>query len=103
MNGIFTLDSQQKGLSSAILNEVLYGFTVDNFQEEVGLPRPEIQELHNLVNSEIPGVAVTAEQRDVLAKSLKLTLVELGPDEFQIRTGYDYDEAKKFLHELTAL
>jgi hypothetical protein len=91
--------SEELTLLSNCLNEVLNGFTVDNYEAILGASESQIASLLTLFNEPArlgPHQCVTLERGDLgpLCRSLRLTMNELGA-EFSTRTGFSVDEADR--------
>ncbi|HEX6047296.1 MAG TPA: hypothetical protein VFZ22_22590 [Pyrinomonadaceae bacterium] len=88
-----------------MLNEVLNGFAIQNFEETIGISRSELERLFEYFNnhSAIPEVQLTPRQESAAVKALRATLQELGSEEFHTRTGFDFAEGEIVLQRFTRL
>jgi hypothetical protein len=84
------------------LNEVLRGFTIENFEQTLEVSRSELAredarlreiESATRIGNPIPDVCVRS-------KVIRATMDELGESEFATRTGYELTEAEEFLNRL---
>jgi hypothetical protein len=89
-------------LFSNIPNEVLNGFNIDRFEEQIGSSEDDFRKMakrwRSKSNSELPFLDVA--EMKVFRNALAITVLELGDDEFQTRTGCDFDKGKSILHVL---
>jgi len=101
----FNLDSSKWGLLRSVLNEVLNGFALDNFDAVIGLNRGELHTLlsHLCYLSVNEKVNLDLRQTGAFRNALRESLRELGTEEFHTRTGYTFDEGQRVLGELGAL
>jgi hypothetical protein len=101
-NHPFTYDVRDRGLLQSVLNEVLNGFALDNFDVVIGMKRSELGQLLAYLN-ELPGdaeVDLNLTQVVALRNALRETLRELGIEEFSTRTGYDFQVGEVVLEKL---
>ncbi len=83
-----------------VVNEVLNGFRIDDFEACVAVSRDEFRSWALGWREQSKGeLAIDDRQAIALRRALALTLQELG-SEFQTRTGVDSDEAYKTLAKL---
>jgi hypothetical protein len=89
-------------LFSSVLNEVLNGFVVDDVDATIGMKRAELQQLLTELNKlrDDSGIKLDLIQTRVLRNALRITLSELGIEEFHTRTGFDFQAGKRVLREL---
>lgn len=99
------IKSSEKDLLRNVLNEVLNGFAIQNFEQTIGISRSELERLFEYFNdhSAIPEVQLTRTQASAVVNALRATLQELGSEEFHIRTGFDFAEGEIVLQRLTRL
>ena len=97
----FTLDSSKWLLLRSILNEVLNGFALDNFDAVIGQDKEELFKLLACLR-DLPGDA-NVDLNLNQTRALHETLLELGTAEFHTRTGYIFEEGQRVLGELNAL
>ncbi|OJV39946.1 MAG: hypothetical protein BGO25_09080 [Acidobacteriales bacterium 59-55] len=85
------------------LNEVLHGFTIENFETALGVSADALAR-ENVSLREIERAARMGKpipQVGVRPNVIKATIDELGEPEFQTRTGYKLSEAEEFLRRLS--
>jgi hypothetical protein len=96
------LDADERRLLLNVLNEVLHGFAVDNFDEVIGKGREEV--LHLLTEvSEAGGdqkVVLNPDQTAIFRNALRTTLASLSAGDFPVRTGEDINIAESVLARL---
>ena len=101
----FHLDSEALGLLGSVLNEVLNGFEIPEFDRKIGMKRGQLKELlkhlHTLPSRDT--VTLDVQQTYAFRNALSETIRELGAEEFHIRTGYDFDLGNAFLERLNQL
>lgn len=99
------IESSEKDLLRNVLNEVLNGFAIQNFEQTIGISRSELERLFEYFNdrSATQEMQLTRPQVSAVVNALRATLQELGSEEFQTRTGFDLAEGKIVLHRLTRL
>lgn len=86
----------------AIPNEVINGFKVDDFYRKIGASESEFKGRTNRLR-QTPGdehLALETPDVRVFRNVLALTLEELGVDEFQTRTGFEFDMGQRLLVKL---
>jgi hypothetical protein len=93
--------------ANQILNEVVNGFAVPDFEEALGMSRGEAEKLlaraHNAAGqhgSHSETFALSNTEAFFFKKALGRTLDELGRDEFETRTGYAFEVGQNKLAEL---
>ncbi len=99
------LDSSDGKLLRSVLNEILNGFAIDNFESTVGIPRSDLDTLFQYLSG-LPHnaqVKVTQTQAWAAHNALREALGELGKEEFQTRTGFDFTEGENMLRALEGL
>jgi hypothetical protein len=101
----FVLESSDGKLLRSVLNEILNGFAIDNFESTVGTPRSDLEKLFQYLSGLPHNAQVKLTQTQVGAayNALRETLRELGNEEFQIRTGFDFTESETMLRRLGQL
>ena len=99
-------------LLSNVLNEVCNGFGIPDFEQSIGVTRERASKLSTKIevlatdterHANHPGQNVlefNSEDLSILKNALKANLEELGPDEFSIRTGCDFNEGRELLVDL---
>jgi hypothetical protein len=89
-------------LYRSVLNEVLNGFVVDDFDAVIGMTPAELQQLLTQLNGlpEDVGIKLDLNRTRAFRNALRITLSELGVEEFHTRTGFDFQEGKRLLMEL---
>jgi len=83
---------------SSVLNEVLHGFRVPEFDQTIGLSRQEALDLHKKLSESRPEgrrVEITLRQLVGLRHALAESLEELGVEEFHTRVGMPFQEGKQ--------
>jgi len=98
----FRFDSKDLDLLRSVLNEVLNGLYILDFEERIGIKMPDAEELlerlhyHGTLNTASLDISCVRAFRSALFE----TITELGTEEFQTRTGYDLDEGNALLERL---
>lgn len=89
-------------LAWEIANEVINGFAVDDFQQRIGISEDEFKSIAKRLRliSKTENIQLATHDALPFRNALELTLDELGVDEFEIRTGYDFDDGNRLLQEL---
>jgi len=100
-----TFDSTKWPILQSVLNEVLHGFAIENFESTIGKDREGLRHLLVQFGHARRGRAIELDlsQTIALRNALRETLQELGIEEFRIRTGYDFEQGEEFLRELNDL
>lgn len=96
------LEVKDPRLLRSVLNEVLNGFPIDDFDTAIGMETAEVQKLLTELN-ELPaeaGIVLDRKQAVAFRNALHRTLSELGVEEFQTRTGFDCAAAQDVLNDL---
>jgi hypothetical protein len=101
----FRFDSEDLGLLQSVLNEVLNGFKVPDFDQRIGMNRGEAEELFKRIRSLHCGDSLTLGLHEARAfrNALSETIKELGPEEFHTRTGYTLSHGNASLNRLDGL
>ena len=88
-------------LASNISNEVVNGFKVHDFQSRIGVSEEEFKAISKRLRSESAPeyVSMSAHKAHAFRNALALTLEELGVEDFQTRTGHDFDHGSLILRE----
>ena len=98
----FSFNSDDLGLLRSVLNEVLNGFDVPEFDRRIGMKRAALEELlarlHNFGSHD--AMTLDTNQTRAFRNALFETIRELGVDEFHTRTGYDFSQGKAVLKKL---
>ena len=96
------LELKDMHLIRSVLNEVLNGFVLDDFDAVIGTTRAELQQLLTQLNrlSEDVGIKLDLNRTRAFRNALRITLGELGVEEFHKRTGFDFQEGERLLIEL---
>ena len=99
------IESSDRDLLRNVLNEVLNGFAIQNFEGTIGNSRSELENLFEYFNdhSAHAQVQLTGAQASAVLNALCATLRELGSEEFHTRTGFDFAESEIVLQRLTRL
>jgi hypothetical protein len=99
---IVELDEKTRGVLRQAMGEAIGGFAARSFPAE---GRAEAEALRLRLESEAPVILADDEIHFAL-RALQFALNELGPEEFQTITGYDFDfgvaTAKSFQSKVTA-
>jgi hypothetical protein len=98
----FVIESSDKILLRNVLNEILNGFTIDNFENTIGVSKSDLEKLVDYFSglSKDAQVQLTPAQAWAVHNALHETLRELGNEEFHTRTGFDFAEGQSVLREL---
>lgn len=101
----FTFGPAERDLIRSVLNEVLNGFALDDFEAKIGKSKSELQNLLTYVHKlpEKAGATLNMNQTTMFRNALRETLHELGIEEFHTRTGYEFEEGKRILQKLDEL
>jgi hypothetical protein len=101
----FRFESQELGLLGSVLNEVLNGFAVPEFDSRIGMKKADIEDLLKHLQTLGAGDALTLDmgQTRAFRNALSETIRELGVEEFHTRTGYDFREGNACLKRLDQL
>lgn len=101
----FHFDSTKRRLLHSVLNEVLNGFAIQDFDEAIGTDKAELRSLLDNLDSlpESFGVELDRSQTVAFYNSLRESLRELGEEEFHTRTGFRFEDGNTTLRELGAL
>ena len=99
----FVFEQREWNLLHNVLNEILYGFEMQDIDSTIGIKRPKLEllleQLHHSPQ-ENTQVELSMQQTKAFRNALVETLRELGRDEFQTRTGYSFDEGEQILKYL---
>jgi hypothetical protein len=89
-------------LAWQIPNEVVNGFKVEDFNQRVGIPKEEFKTRAIRLRGmpEEARVTLSAQEVSAFRNALSLTLDELGIDEFQTRTGFDFEVGLQLLRKM---
>ncbi len=100
----FRFGSDELGLLGSVLNEVLNGFSVPDFDRRIGMKRADVENLLKHLHT-LGRVATTldVDQTRAFRNALFETIRELGIEEFQTRTGYDFSWGNDSLKRLDRL
>jgi hypothetical protein len=95
LNGHIKLDeSASELLVQQVPNELINGFEVEHFDLAVSVSEPELTALASELRDSREGASIELNFRQarVLRQALAVVLAELGPSEFQTRTGHAFEE-----------
>lgn len=85
-----------------VANEVINGFRVANFEEQIGASLEEFRSVavrqRSIPSTEKAALAVSEVR--VFHNALAITLEELGEDEFETRTGQSFEKGNILLKHL---
>ena len=102
---VFRFNSEEWGLFGNVLNEVINGFRVPEFERTIGMEeeslRRLLRHLHTLSDSD--GLDLGTREARAVRNSLCETLRKISPWEFHTRTGYDLERANAILAKLHSL
>jgi hypothetical protein len=98
----FRLNPLERRLLRSVLNEVLNGFDIPDFESKIGMEREDTAALlgHVKLLNDIEAPILTPAQVRVFRNSLFETIRELGVEEFQTRTGFDLHYGHQILEKL---
>jgi hypothetical protein len=103
-NYIASLSPEEKLCLSNVLNEVLHGFRVPKFDQQIGLSHQEANDLHIKLMAEStlesPLLELTIRQLLGLRNALIETLKELGIEEFSTRVGVPVEDAEQMSSQI---
>lgn len=101
----FALQSEECLLLSNVLNEVINGFKVEDFDRAIGLKEPELQRVFTYLQNLRTGTEprFSAIELAALRNALRETLRELGSEEFRTRTGFYCKEGQKLIDRIGSL
>jgi hypothetical protein len=85
-----------------VANEVINGFRVEDFQERVGTSVESFKQISNRLRSArgTEGATLNLAEARAFRNALAITLEELGDDEFETRTGHDFEKGNLLLKAL---
>jgi hypothetical protein len=102
---VFRFNSNESVLFNNVLNEVINGFRVPEFERTIGMEKTSAKQLLEHIytlreSDELDlGIRETRAVRNALCESLR----NIPPREFQTRTGYYLERAKAILTKLDSL
>ncbi|HEY3103128.1 MAG TPA: hypothetical protein VGJ69_06025 [Pyrinomonadaceae bacterium] len=101
----FVIESRDRKLLRSALNEVLNGFALDHFETAIGIGRSELQQVFKYLSelSDDAKAGLTRAHLTAAHNALREALRELGIEEFQTRTGFEFQEAEMILKKLSDL
>jgi hypothetical protein len=101
----FRLDSEEQGLLRSVLNEVLNGFEVPEFERRIGMNSADLEQLlkHLQTLGNRDAVTLDIQQTRAFRNALSEAIRELGVEEFHTRTGYDFGQGNATLQRLDQL
>jgi hypothetical protein len=96
------LDASERRLLLNVLNEVLHGFAVENFDEVIGKDRDHVRQFLDDAShvKEDEEIILNLDQTFIFRNALRKTLASLSVGDFQVRTGEDISVAKNVLARL---
>ena len=102
---LFSFDCEEWGLFGSVLNEVINGFRVPDFERTIGTDRDSLKKL--LTHLQTPGDAdelvLGMKETRAIRNALQETIRKLGAWEFHTRTGYELERGKEVLAKLDKL
>jgi hypothetical protein len=101
----FNLDSAKRGLLHSVLNEIINGFFLPDFNKVIGTDKENLEPLLAHLCDLPKGAVITLDRAQTIAfhNALRESLRELGVEEFDTRTGYRFEEVQRILRELKVL
>jgi hypothetical protein len=101
----FRISPQERRLLRSLLNEVVNGFDIPDFESKIGMEREDTRALlgHIRLLNDTESPTLTPAQVQVFRNSLFETIRELGVEEFQTRTGFDLHYGHQILEKLDLL
>jgi hypothetical protein len=81
-------------------NEVINGFQVDRFEDVIGVSDVQFTSLTLELRRLGGAIKIDSQQGFIFRRALNMVLNELGPDEFQTRTGHAFEEGSAVLKQL---
>jgi hypothetical protein len=83
-------------------NEVINGFRVENFHEQIGTSLEDFRRVAVRLRStpSTEAASLTMSEARAFRNALAITLEELGEDEFETRTGHNFDKGNVLLRRL---
>jgi hypothetical protein len=101
---VLSLAPKERLCLSGVLNEVLHGFRVPKFDQQIGLSRREADDLHvRLMEKSSPEsslLELTIRQLLGLRNALIETVKELGVEEFSTRVGVSLQDAEQLVLQI---
>lgn len=98
------LETDDVRLFNNVLNEVCNGFTVPNFESNIGATENQVYDLFRRVRTletDRPvRILLIKHELLILENALRETLQDLGDEEFSIRTGLPFEFGHAALKEL---
>jgi len=100
-----SFNAEELGVLRSALGEVTLGFEVSDFERTIGMHTADVRSLFLRLRSLGPTTQGNLTPVEVRAarNSLRETIRELGEEEFQTRTGYDFNRGKAVLESLDRL
>jgi len=101
----FRPGAEEMGLLKSVLNEVLHGFEIREFERRIGLERKTLDALFEqfrLVDRR-ETATLDINQTRAFRNALFETIRELGVHEFETRTGYSLHQGEAVLEKLDHL
>jgi len=85
-----------------VANEVLHGFRVREFERTIGASPKQVETIADDLLTARKNALVVIDRHQVLVfrNALAVVLEELGVEEFQTRTGYDFDLGRGLLNQM---
>jgi len=101
----FRFRAEELNLLTNVLNEVLNGFEIPEFERRIEMSRKDLdnlfRHLHSLADCE--EVVLDLDQTHAFRNALLEVIRELGSEGFQTRTGYGFSEGNSVLKKLDGL
>jgi len=105
----FLFSRDESGAARKGIGEASMGFAVENRKKQLGMDREDAKELYRRLRAftktfqynddSFRGLSLSVREFRVLRNGLKLTLDELGEDEYYYRSGQQYEVAEEALAE----
>jgi len=86
-----------------ISNEVVNGFRVEPFSERIGVSVDDFKSIALRLRSQTASsqLLLTDQETQIYCNALGIVIEELGDDEFQTRTGHEYEYGLFLLQQLS--
>lgn len=101
----FRFRPEEWNLFESVLNEVLNGFEIPDFEARIGMDREGLSNVEKRLQGLRDGEEITLKLSETRAfrNALFETVKELGVEEFQTRTGHDFDFGNAMIGKLDHL
>jgi hypothetical protein len=101
----FLFRAEHWKLFGNVLNEVLHGFRLPNFEQVISASERDLKGLlnHILTLQTSDELTLDVSKLRAVRNALRETIRELGIEEFHTRTGYEFEDGKRILNDLNRL